>query len=400
MPDGYAVLIVEDSEDDAVLLTRQLEHAGILGEHRRVDTRETMAAALQEHAWDVVVADYVMPHFDGLEAIELVRDSGLDIPVVVVSGKIGEDVAVAAMRAGAADYVMKSSLARLPSAIEREVREAAVRADRRQAESELRVYRSHLEDLVSQRTRDLETANSALQGASDAKSEFLSQMSHELRTPLNSILGFTSLLLEQVPGPLNEEQVHQLRMVKTGADCLLSLVNGLLDLARIEAGRVQLNIECVPIEDLVRRVSGLMMPLAEERELTFDVKVENGIEPLCTDGGRLQQVLVNLLSNAIKFTNTGGVTLLVRSGEADTVCLEVIDTGIGIDAEYQETIFERFGQAPHGPQTVPGTGLGLTITRELVVLLGGTITVASVADAGSTFTVCLPRKCTPAGAPA
>ena len=161
------VLIVEDSEDDTLLLLRELRKGGYGPVYERVETPEAMRTALAKQEWDIIISDYVLPKFSGLAALDVLRESGQDLPFIIVSGKIGEDVAVSAMKAGAHDYIIKGNLARLVPAVERELRDAASRLNRRQAEEELENYRRHLEDMVEKRTAELQTANDQLQKAFD-----------------------------------------------------------------------------------------------------------------------------------------------------------------------------------------------------------------------------------------
>lgn len=393
MKEHLAILLVEDSEDDALLLLRELEHAGFRTiDSRRVDTKAALEAALGSQRWDVIISDYVMPRFSGLDALAMCRAGERDTPFIIVSGKIGEDVAVDAMRAGANDYVLKNSLARLAPAIEREIDEAHERQSRRDAEAELGVYREHLDELVMLKTGELRAANLAIQRASTAKSDFLSSMSHEFRTPLNSILGFTDMIERGMAGPVTDEQSKQLGMIHESARQLLSLVNDLLDLASIEAGKTKVELEPIDLKAYILLIEQLTTPIFAERGLKFVVDTHPTPEAIVSDPRKLQQVLVNLLGNAAKFTEAGEVRLLVRPQENE-VCFDVIDTGVGIDPDELEHVFEQFRRAKPVRADAPrGTGLGLSISRELVGLLGGRISATSALGVGSTFTVCIPTE--------
>src|SRR5512135_6617 len=164
------ILVIEDSEDDVVLLLRELKLGGYEPLHKRVETAEDMQTAIGEMRWDIIVSDFIMPQFSGPAALELLKQSGLDVPFIIVSGKIGEDIAVEAMKAGAHDYILKGNLARLVPAVKRELREAESRASKRAAEDELKRYREHLEELVEDRTNELKRTNEQLhQEISDRK---------------------------------------------------------------------------------------------------------------------------------------------------------------------------------------------------------------------------------------
>ena len=251
----------------------------------------------------------------------------------------------------------------------------------------LRDQRDHLRLVQGQMTEkavELERANRY-------KSEFLANMSHELRTPLNSTLILAKLLTDNRDGNLSEQQVKYARTISSAGHDLLTLINDILDLAKIEAGKVELDPRPVAVRALVDEIARIMRPAADQRQLAFDVRVrDDAPAALTTDAERLSQVLKNLLSNAIKFTEHGGVTLEV-SGAQDGVEFNVIDTGIGIAPEQQQVIFEAFRQADGSThRRYGGSGLGLSISRDLAHLLGGHIAVHSVPGQGSRFTLKLP----------
>jgi signal transduction histidine kinase len=252
---------------------------------------------------------------------------------------------------------------------------------RQKAEGEVRVSAS----LLAERTKELERANSA-------KDRFLSSMSHELRTPLNSIIGFTGTLLMQLPGPLNAEQNKQLNFVKTSARHLLSLINDILDLARIESGKVELKPEVMSCNSVIDEVINSLNPLAQQKGLTLGVKgLEENLE-IVTDRRALSQILINLINNSIKFTEKGNIDVDVEraSNGSELLRINVCDTGIGIKPEDQMKLFrafERIGnQSPE-----EGSGLGLHLSQRLAQLMGGYIEFHSEFGQGSRFTVVLPQ---------
>jgi len=230
------------------------------------------------------------------------------------------------------------------------------------------------------------------------KSAFLATMSHELRTPLNSILGFTGILLQGLVGPLNDEQAKQLGMVRNSARHLLALINDVLDISKIEAGELEVRLAPFsPIESL-RKVEGLMQPMANAKHLAFDVRIIAMPDVVTSDQRRVEQILLNLVSNAIKFTEAGQVTIEVDTREAvetgshgPMLRWRVTDTGIGISPHDLATLFQPFRQVDTGlSRQFEGTGLGLVICRRLADMLGGEIWVESRPGAGSTFTFALP----------
>ena len=242
---------------------------------------------------------------------------------------------------------------------------------------------------------ELDDRAELLRDADERKSRFLADMSHELRTPLNSIIALTELLMGGEP-PLETEQVTQVGFIRRMAEEQLKLVGDLLDIAKIEAGRIDLDVRPISMPELFSLLRAQLRPLADERGLELHLIAEPELPVLRTDEGKLVQILRNLISNAVKFTTEGTVT--VHAERRDTMlCLRVIDTGIGIAKGDLARIFEEFVQVP-GPQQEQGTGLGLPLSRKLAELLGGTLEVASEAGTGTTFTVSLPLERRPPGA--
>ncbi|GAV31898.1 signal transduction histidine kinase [Coriobacteriaceae bacterium EMTCatB1] len=216
-------------------------------------------------------------------------------------------------------------------------------------------------------------------------------MSHELRTPLNSVIGFTQLMLQGLAGPLTEEQRKQLEMVNASGHHLLSLVNDLLDLSRIEAGAVVLQREPIDVAALVAEAVDAVRATADAKGLALEAEVPEPAPPLVSDCTRVKQILLNLLSNAVKFTESGTVRIAVSQDGHRTVSFAVSDTGPGIPKEDLERIFDEFVQLD-AAEGVRGTGLGLPIARRLAIALGGTLTVKSTVGRGSTFVLTLPQE--------
>jgi signal transduction histidine kinase/DNA-binding response OmpR family regulator/CHASE3 domain sensor protein len=233
-----------------------------------------------------------------------------------------------------------------------------------------------------------------LERASRYKSEFLANMSHELRTPLNSSLILAKLLSDNVPGNLNEEQVRFAQTIYSAGNDLLNLINDILDISKVEAGKLELLPEDLPLRRTVEGLGRTFEPLAKQKNLTFNVTVEPNVPAsIHTDRQRLEQVLKNLLSNAVKFTEQGAVSLTVSATDEGWVQFTVQDSGIGIAPEQQERIFEAFHQADGTTsRRFGGTGLGLSISRDLTSLLGGTLVVTSTPGEGSSFTLSLPKS--------
>ena len=254
---------------------------------------------------------------------------------------------------------------------------------------------SSIRDVTDRRRteRTLQEKNVELEKASLAKDRFLASMSHELRTPLNAIIGFTGTLLMRLPGPLTPDQDHQLQTVRTSARHLLSLINDLLDLAKIESGKVEIDTESVACQRVVNEVVTTLRPLAEAKGLTFELRMPAQDVMVKTDRRALSQILLNLTNNAIKFTETGVVRLEVGNPRSDNrpIELRVIDTGIGIKPADQEKLFKAFSPLAAATGRSDGTGLGLHLSQKLAELLGGSIRFTSEFGKGSAFILSLPR---------
>jgi PAS domain S-box-containing protein len=262
-------------------------------------------------------------------------------------------------------------------------------SDRKRAEQSLLEAREELERQVDARTHDLSVALTKAQEVDRLKSEFLASMSHELRTPLNSIIGFSEIVLAEIPGPLNEEQKRQLTMAHSSARHLLHLINDLLDLARIESGRVEPSFEDIDPAEVVNEAMEVIRPLAERKGLLLDQFLD--LPPvLHTDRKMFFQVLLNLLNNAVKFTEMGQVRMETKTME-DHLIVNVRDTGIGIKPDQKPMLFEAFRQIDGSARKrYEGTGLGLYLCRNILSLLGGRIWVESEFGKGSVFSFVLP----------
>ena len=272
------------------------------------------------------------------------------------------------------------------------------------SEEELRVQQEELQQTneeLEERSGLLEEKNLEIQKKAEElelttryKSEFLANMSHELRTPLNSILLLSRLLAENDEENLNSDQVEYATVIQSSGNGLLGLIDEILDLSKIEAGKMDLDYTNVFIKDITADLKSLFVPVANEKNLDFRINIDENVPAIIeTDKMRLEQILKNLISNALKFTSQGSVELSIKPnpGNPKSICFVVKDTGIGIQPEKQQLIFEAFQQADGSTKRkYGGTGLGLSISRELVKLLGGEITLTSVAGAGSEFTLYLP----------
>ncbi|CAN5129095.1 response regulator [soil metagenome] len=288
----------------------------------------------------------------------------------------------------------------------RALKESQARLEQQQAEleqtnSQLEEQAQTLEiqrDDLARTGAAVELKARELEQASQYKSDFLANMSHELRTPLNSLLILSKLLGDNPAGNLSDEQVKFAQTIQSSGNDLLTLINDILDLSKIEAGHIQVRPESVPLQRLTADIRQLFQPVADARKLDFEIRLADDCPTVVeTDRQRLEQILKNLLSNAFKFTEAGGVRLIIGPAGTDDLAFAVTDSGIGIAREQQESIFEAFRQADGTiSRRYGGTGLGLSISRELARLLGGAITLESRSGEGSTFTVTVPLTYDPA----
>ncbi len=263
---------------------------------------------------------------------------------------------------------------------------------RKKADEELRRLNAELEQRVNERTAELAEAVEKAQSADRIKSAFLANMSHELRTPLNSIIGFTGILLQELAGPLNEEQEKQLRMVQASSRHLLALINDVLDISKIEAGQLSLSFAPFDLRQSIEKVVKLILPMAESKGIDVRLEIDNSVGGVHSDQRRLEQIVLNLLNNAIKFTEKGHVQITCGV-DGERYVLSVTDTGIGIQPEEISGLFQPFHQIDTGlARKHEGTGLGLSICKKLIVLMGGAIDVQSEWGRGSTFAIQFPKQ--------
>ncbi|MEP7084029.1 MAG: HAMP domain-containing sensor histidine kinase, partial [Betaproteobacteria bacterium] len=257
--------------------------------------------------------------------------------------------------------------------------------------AQLADYTGSLERKVAEKTDELELANRH-------KREFLANMSHELRTPLNAIIGFSEVLREEMFGNLNPKQKEYSADIHSSGLHLLSLINDILDLSKVEAGRMELDLSTVDVPAVLGNVLLLIRDRAQQGKIKLDLQVQPGIAPIEADERKLKQIALNLASNAVKFTPPGGSVTMSAAQDENGTTIEVADTGIGIAAEDAPKVFVEFEQIrTSGAARYEGTGLGLTLSRALVLLHQGTITLHSKPGVGSTFTVWLPRSASAGG---
>jgi two-component system sensor histidine kinase/response regulator len=414
---GIKILIAEDSPTQAEQLRNLLEDQGYRVA-TAVNGRQALEAARKLQP-TLIISDVVMPEMDGYELSRRVKaDPSLgNIPIILVTTLSDPNDVIRGLECRADNFILKPYdedylLARVKFVlINREVRQTEqgnmgvevffngqkhfITADRLQILNLLlSTYDAAIQrnKELNRSREELQLLNAKLEAANLAKDRFLATMSHELRTPMNAIIGFTGTLLMKLPGPLNAEQNKQLSTIQSSARHLLSLINDLLDLAKIEAGKVELKFETTDCKAVVEEVVTTLRPQAESKRLALQVTLPDQALTISADRRALSQIIINLANNAIKFTERGSVHLKVSPGEANgrrMVEFSVEDTGIGIRPEDQLKLFAAFTQVGQASRGREGTGLGLHLSQKLAELLGGKITFRSEYGKGSTFTLAL-----------
>ncbi|TMD07834.1 MAG: response regulator [Chloroflexi bacterium] len=389
------VLVIDDDPDNRAFLVKAISRQGL-----EVVTAATMTAArrlLDGRQPALVFLDVQMPGESGLVLLPQFQRDFPETVTVMMTAFGSEQVAAEALRGGADDYIGKPiELPRLRDLLERNLEKQRLRAERlallrRLKESNRYLVRQHA--ALRRADHEIMQANRQLEQSNRFKSEFLANMSHELRTPLNAILGFSEILLDSSMELTAGERVEFLRNIRSSGQHLLSLINDILDLAKIEAGKMDLHAEEMSVLDAIHEVTSILEPMARQQGLRL---LASGLAPVGTiraDKSKFKQVLYNLLSNAIKFTPPpGSITLAVRD-DTEQVTVSVSDTGIGIRQEDVPKLFREFQQLD-GTYTrkYEGTGLGLALCRRFVEMHGGRIWVESQPGHGSTFTFSLPRQ--------
>lgn len=495
------ILLIEDRQSDEQLILHTLRENGYDPVCTRVQTENDFIQSLKDQP-DIIISDYSLPQFNGMRALQILKEMNIEIPFILVSGVIGEEMAVALMKAGANDYIMKDNLSKLPAAVKRELHESNIKHQLKETEKRYQnlvelspdaifitldnkfifansaccklfgaqsseqllnqnifnfihplyhnLVKERIQYITEQRksvpmveekfirlnkeiidvevvaapfeledelafqvfARDITQRkkaeskiikhnkllkkhiikNKQLQYADLMKSEFLATMSHELRTPMSSILGFSEILKDELIGPLTNKQKEYATNIYKSGQHLLSLLNDILDLSKIEAGKMHLDPEPVNLRELLQESITIIEEKSAHRSIQVNLILDEKIKTAHFDPRKVKQIIYNLLSNALKFTpNNGKITLEAQITQDSFVEIIVSDTGAGIAPENIEKLFQPFLQV--GKASDPhekGTGLGLMVVKRLVELHSGNIKVNSKPNEGTQFTVQLP----------
>ena len=441
-PDEIEILIVEDSPTQAERLRRLIQ--SMRYKARVAGNGKYALAEIRERKPHLVLSDIVMPEMDGYELCRAIKaDPAMrDIPVILVTSLTDPKDIIRGIECGADNFIRKpyaedyllnrigqmlvnqklrknqnmevgialylgdqkhfinaerqQILDLLISTYEQAVQVNSELQARERQVIELNMRLAHHAGELETINREIAMKNLELAEASRMKSAFIANMSHELRTPLNAIIGFTGALLMKLPGPLTGEQERQLTTIRSSARHLLSLINDILDVAKIEAGKVTLSLEQVQCQALMNEVADTLRPLAVQKGLALEVDLTTEPITLNTDRRALTQILINLANNAIKFTEKGHVKLSLRQRMEEGARItefSVADSGQGIREEDQAKLFQAFSQLDAtSTRHAEGAGLGLYLSQNLANLLGGSLFFSSDFGKGSTFTLALKAK--------
>jgi len=351
---------------------------------------------------DLVVSDVTMPRLGGTEMCRLLKADAATrhLPVILLTNRIQIDEKVEGFDAGADDYLTKpydnrELIARVRAALRVRRLEREVLALNRDLEAKVEERTRELQDanrILEQRNDELAEANVRIKEADRLKSEFLANMSHELRTPLNAVIGFSEILESNDFGGLNAKQERYVGNILSSGRHLLRLINDILDLSKVEAGKMDLQLQEFSLETTIEDVVNIVQTLAQRKQQDLKARVPARLT-LVADEGKVKQMFYNLLANAIKFTPEKGKVSIVAKAQDESITVAVTDTGVGIAKKDLPRLFQAFQQLDGShSRKYEGTGLGLALTKRFAELHGGSLEVASVPGKGSTFTVTLPRR--------
>ncbi|MFA5315938.1 MAG: ATP-binding protein [Dehalococcoidales bacterium] len=386
IPNEASILVIEDEASMRLTLSVILEDTGY--RVTRVSRGSEAVELLKSGGFDIIVSDIRLPDTSGTAILEMAKEIDPDIAVILITGYASVETAVNAVNEGAYAYFVKPvNMDEMKTTIANALRQQRLSRENKKLVDDLQRSNS----LLIKTNQELIEKGKALETASHFKSRFLANMSHELRTPLNAVIGFSELMLDGTLGKTNDTQQQCLVDIHNSGQHLLALINDVLDLSRIEAGRLEMNLEKLDLAEVISEVVPTIKPMLDKNDLKLNISLEPGLPAVSADRNRLKQIIINLMSNAIKFTLPGGRITIKATRRDDWCRVSVIDNGIGIRQEDQARVFEAFTQLDTHPEgRKEGTGLGLTITRHFVEMGSGRLWLASEYGKGSNFTFTLP----------
>ncbi|MEA5582358.1 ATP-binding protein [Nodularia harveyana UHCC-0300] len=391
MKQTLRILVVDNNQVDRIIVRQALTDADICMELSEVTDVCDAVATLKTTTYDCVFLNDSLPDQDVLTLISRIRSAETKVPLVVLTSQTDEENSGELINAGATDYLSKSQVCAETLTL---VVRHAIRIQN--AEMEIALANQQLmrqnKELERQR-QEIQLQNIKLLEASRLKSQFFATISHELRTPMNAIIGFSQILLRPRFGQLSHKKADMVERILNNSKHLLVLLNEVLDFSNLEGGRLELKSELFDLTKVMNTVILEMRSLAEAKNLSLQVDIDIRNPLIFNDSMCVQQVVINLLSNAIKFTESGYIWIELKELPQNRLAIAVRDTGIGIDPQDFQNIFQPFRQVDQSlTRKYPGTGLGLAIIDSLVKMMRGKIILKSKLGVGSMFTIEIPRE--------
>jgi signal transduction histidine kinase len=383
------LLIVGDLRLNLPQILKPIERSGIDFAYKLIsefsDDRKELSKLAQHY--DAIVYDYYpcqnSLHIESpLTQLDWWYRSKPRVPLILITDALGDELAVECIQSGINAYLLRSKLSKLPETL----RNCLLDVAQKQENSQFKVFQ---QETLQHSDREEKPESEPVTSSLD-KEEYIADLTHELRAPLTGILGFSRVLIEEIFGSLNPKQMQYLKAIAESGEHLLELVNDFLDISKIDADKEVVYPEKITVEDVCRASMSILQEKAREKNIGFNLIVDEKIDFCLADRRRLKQILVNLLSNAIKFTEVGSVILKVTP-QQEKIVFSVIDTGIGIAESDRDKLFQPFQQIKsHLHTRYNGTGLGLALSRKLAKLQGGDLTFTSESGKGSCFNLYLP----------
>jgi len=398
------ILILEDNQNDADLLNRELNKSGLSFTSETVQTREKFEYALEHFAPDLIISDYSLPSFDAVTAFDIKQNKFPHIPFIIVSGIIGEENAVELIKKGVTDYAPKDKLFTLPQKINRALKETEERKEKEIIAEKLKIQAAalivanddllrlnqHLEERVFERTCALENLNNELKSLSLSKDKLLSVISHDLRNPLSALLLASDMLSYQIEDEIFKVIQPFVKIINQSSHNILDQLNELVDWAKIQQEKTILNAERLHLAGTINQSFELIKVNATQKNIVFENKVPDDIY-VKADALMLRSILQNLVTNAIKFSVEGGLVSVMAELKDNMVEIGIIDRGIGMDANFSANLFQEFNTATApGTNNEKGSGIGLKLVKDFVTQNCGTLRVESEIKKGTSILFTLP----------